>query len=131
VDLDAGAVDEQPIWRILLAGQRAEYLLPNPALGPANETIVESLLRPVDIARTVGPTPAALQGMHNTTQDAAIVNAIHAAHVRRQERLDPFPLRVGKPKEIRHLTTSTSKAVNHNSSAKEIPFMGPDPSLPT
>jgi hypothetical protein len=66
--------------------------------------------------------------MDDAAQHPAIVNPIHAAYVRRQQWLDPVPLRIRKPKEIRHLTTSPSKAVNHNSSAKGIPFMGPDPS---
>jgi hypothetical protein len=127
MDLDAARVDEQALRHILGPRKRAEDALPNAALGPANEAVVERLLRPIDVPWAIGPAPAALQGMHNAAQHTAIVNPIHAAHVRWQERLDPSPLNIRKPKEISHLIASPREAMNHNTAAKGIPLMGPDP----
>ena len=40
--------------------------------------------------------------MDDPAQHPAIVNARHAARIRRQKRPNPSPLRIRKPKEIRH-----------------------------
>ena len=40
--------------------------------------------------------------MDDPAQHPAIVDARHAACIRRQKRSDPSPLRIRKPKEIRH-----------------------------
>ena len=101
MDLDTGAIDEQPVGRILGAGQGAEDVLPYPSLCPAHEAIVERLLRAVD-PRTIGPTAAAAKGVHDPAQHATIIHPFLAAHICRQQRFDPRPLRIRKPKEIRH-----------------------------
>jgi hypothetical protein len=44
--------------------------------------------------------------MDDPAQHTAIVDPIHAAHVSRQERLDPSPLSIRKPKVISHLIAS-------------------------
>ena len=127
MDLDAARVDEQAIGYILGPRKRAEDTLPNAALGPAHEAVVERLLRTVDVPWAIGPAPAAFQRMDDPAQHTAIVDPIHAAHVGRQERLDPSPLNIRKPKEISHLIASPHEAMNHNRAAKGIPLMGPDP----
>jgi hypothetical protein len=108
VDLDAAAIDEQPVWRISRSGQSAEDPLPDPALRPANEPVVERLLRAIDI-RAVCPTASAAKRMHDTTQHTSVIHTRHAAHIRWKQRLDPGPLRIGKPKEIRHFTASSPR----------------------
>lgn len=128
MDLDAGAVDEQPIGRVLLAGQRAEDPFPNPTLGPAHEAIVERLLRSIDIARAVGPAPATPERVDDPAQHPAIVDTVHAANILRQQRLDPSPLRIRKPKEISHLQRLPSETLNYTPPNNGIQLMGPDPS---
>jgi hypothetical protein len=39
----------------------------------------------------------------------AIIHARLAAHIRGQQRLDPGPLCIGKPKETSHLTASSMR----------------------
>jgi hypothetical protein len=126
MDLDAGAVDEQPVRRVLGAGQGAEDVFPYPALGPAHEAVVERLLRTVD-ARAIGPPAATTQGVDDPAQHPTIIHPLLAAHVGRQQRLDPSPLRIRKPKEIRHPTPPTSEAVNHAPANSGILLLGPDP----
>ena len=70
--------------------------------GMSDKAVVERLLRSVDLTRTVGPAPAIPQGMDDPAQHPAIVNVRHAARIRRQKRPNPSPLRIRKPKEIRH-----------------------------
>ena len=103
MDLDAGAVYEQPVGRFLSAGQGAEDVLPYSAFRPPHEAVVEGLLRAIDV-RTVGPAAAAAQSMDDPAEHASIIHPWLAAHVGRQQRFNPRPLRIRKPKEIRHPT---------------------------
>src|ERR1700674_1347290 len=127
MNLDAGAVDDEPIRRLLCAGQGGKDGLPDAALGPANEAIVECLLRPID-RRTIGPASPRLQRLNDTAQHASVIDPLLAACVGWQQGRDPSPLRIGKPEKLGHITTSLPKAVNHASAAVGIPLMGPDPS---
>jgi len=108
VDLDATAVDEQSIWSAAGSRQRAENAFPDAALRPADEPIVERLLRTIDVS-TVRPATAAAKRVDNPAQHSTIIRAWLAANIRRQKRLDPSPLCIGKPKEIRHLTASSQR----------------------
>lgn len=65
VHLDARAVDEQPGWHAVDPGKVGKYALPNAALGPAPEAVVERLLRPVDMLGAIAPAATALQCMDN------------------------------------------------------------------
>jgi FkbM family methyltransferase len=126
VDLDARAVDEQARWHPLDAGKLAEDALPDPALGPAHEAVVERLLGPVD-RRTVAPPPAALQRMDDPAQHAAVIDPLLAPHVGRQQRRDPRPLLIRKPEEIRHFQRLFAESLNHIEAPMGIPLMGLDP----
>jgi hypothetical protein len=105
MDLDATAVDEQPVRRIARSRQRAEDAFPNAPLGPADEAVIKRLLRPIDIG-AVGPTASAAKRMDDPTEHTTIIHARLTAHIGRKQWLDPDPLRIGKPKEISHLTAS-------------------------
>jgi hypothetical protein len=126
MDLDAGTVDEQPVGRIIGAGQRAEDAFPYAPLGPADEPVVECFLRPVEV-RAVRPATATSEGMDDPAQNTAIIHPFHATNVGRQKRLDPSPLRIRKPKEISHFIASSQEAMNHEQLAVGIPLMGPNP----
>jgi hypothetical protein len=108
MNLDAGTVDEQLIGRILGSCQSAEDGFPYAALGPTHEAVVECLLRSVDVG-AVSPSTATAQRMNDPAQYTTIIHALLAAHASRQKRRDPTPLRIRKPKEIRHLIASSSR----------------------
>jgi hypothetical protein len=93
VDLDAAAVDEKPVWRIFGPGKRTENILPYAALRPTDETVVESLLRSVDIG-AISPAPTALQRMNDPAQHTPVIHPPLAPLTRRQKRLNPSPLRI-------------------------------------
>lgn len=109
MNLDATAVDEQPGWHAVDPGKIGKDTLPHAALGPASEAIVERLLRAVDLLGTIAPTTAALQRMDNAGEHPPIIDPRHAARFLRQERFDPRPVLIRKPKEIRHRTASSLK----------------------
>jgi hypothetical protein len=50
-----------------------------------------------------------------------VVNPLLAANIRRQQRLDPRPLSIRKPKEISHFNASSLKTSNHNYPKLGIP----------
>jgi hypothetical protein len=83
MDLDATAIDEQPVRGIVGAGQRAEDALPDAAFRPTDEAIVECLLRAIDVG-AIDPTPTTAQGMDDPTQYTTVINASLAAHIGRQ-----------------------------------------------
>ncbi|KRC96635.1 hypothetical protein ASE47_30690 [Ensifer sp. Root258] len=127
MDLDATAVDEQSIRRIIGPCERTEDAFPDAAFGPADEAVVECLLRSIDIC-AIRPAATTAQRMDDPAQDPAVIHARLASHICRQKRLYPLPLRVGKPKEIRHATASSLRRVNHVAVRKETHLLGPDPS---
>jgi hypothetical protein len=102
MDLDAGAVDEQPVGHLVATCQRREDALPDASLGPAHEAVVERFLGTIDMFRAVSPAPAALERMDNAREHATIINPRHPTRIARQKWLDPRPLRIRKPKEISH-----------------------------
>jgi hypothetical protein len=108
VDLDATAVDEQSVGSIAGSRKRAEDAFPYASLGPADEAVVEGFLRSIDVG-AIRPAPAAAKRMNNPAQHPAIVCTLLAAHVGWQQRRNPCPLHIGKPKEIRHLTASSPR----------------------
>jgi hypothetical protein len=102
VNLEARGVDEQSIRSILGTREGREEIFPNAPLRPSDEAIVERLLRPINLSRTIRPSTTVLQCMHDPAQNAAIINPLDTARIVRQKRFDPRPLRIRKPKEIRH-----------------------------
>jgi hypothetical protein len=126
VCLDAGAVDEQPIRHTLGSCQRAKNVLPDTAFGPTHEAVVEGLFGTID-RRAIAPTAAALQRMHDPRQYTTVIDPPRTLAIDRQQRLDPRPLIVRKPKEIRHCHASSLEALNHMVKAMGIRLLGPDP----
>jgi hypothetical protein len=102
VDLDAAAVDEEPFRDAIDPGELGEDALPHAAFGPAPEAVVERLLRTVDVLGTIAPATTALQSMDNPGEHPTVIDPWHPARIVRQERLDPRPLLIRKPEEIRH-----------------------------
>jgi hypothetical protein len=49
----------------------------------------------------ITPAAAALEDMHNPADDPTIIDPLNAANIRRQMRLDPRPLLVAQPKQVR------------------------------
>jgi hypothetical protein len=105
MDLDAGAVDKEPVRDILGSSQGAEDVLPDAALGPTHETVVKRLLGTIDV-RAISPATAAFQRMDNAAENTPVIDSLLAANIGRQQRLDPSPLIIRKPKEIRHFNAS-------------------------
>jgi hypothetical protein len=102
VDLDTAAVDEELGRHALDPGKLGEDALPNTALSPAPETVVERLLRAIDVLGTITPTTATLQCVDNAGEHPPIIYPRHPTRILRQKRLNPRPLLIGKPEEIRH-----------------------------
>jgi hypothetical protein len=108
VDLDATAIDEQSIGSIARSRKRAENACPDAALGPANEPVIKRLLGSIDVC-AVGPTATATKRMDDPAQHTTIIHTWLATNVGWQQRRDPRPLLIGKPKEISHLTASSPR----------------------
>jgi hypothetical protein len=66
------AVERHQFRRIAIAGNRRKDRLPDAALAPARETIVDRLVRPV-FARTVLPTAANALHVHDAAQNLPII----------------------------------------------------------
>ena len=62
MNLDATAVDEEPVRRIFGPGKRAENILPDATLSPAHEAIVERFPGAINIS-AIGPAATAFERM--------------------------------------------------------------------
>jgi hypothetical protein len=76
-----------------------EDIFPDPSGRPADESIVERLVRTVG-RRGVDPAATALQHMNDPADDTAIINPWFATCVARKMRLKPCKLLVAKPESV-------------------------------
>src|SRR4026207_713879 len=90
----------QKLRRFSRFGRRLEDALPNSLRTPAVEAIVDRLGRPI-FRRTIDPPTSALKHMHDPAQNAPIVLRLHATAIAWNKRLNPRPLPVAKPKQVR------------------------------
>ena len=74
-----------------------ENLLPNAAIAPTGEPVVDGLVRTI-FRRTILPAATHLQNVHDPAQDAPIVLALGTGLVRRQMWNDLRPLLIVEPK---------------------------------
>jgi len=102
VNLDARAVDEQLRRHAFEPGKVSKDALPHTALGPTPETVVERLLRAVDVLGTITPTTATLQCVDYAGKHPPVIDPRHPTRILWQKRLNPRPLLIRKPEEIRH-----------------------------
>ena len=82
--LHGRGVDQHLGGRPTGLGQGLEQITPDPLGRPAHETIVEGLLRAVDLTRGVRPTPARLQHVNDPADHAAVIDTLLASGVCRQ-----------------------------------------------
>ena len=80
--------------------ERLEQIGPDTLLRPAHETIVERLLRPVDVPWRIRPAATGLQHMNDAADHPAIVDPLLAARIRRQVWRNLRKLRVTQPEMI-------------------------------
>jgi hypothetical protein len=100
---------------------------PHALFGPADKAIVERLVRPVLIARRIGPTPAGLQYMDDARDHPPVIDPRDAARVRRQMRPDLRELVFRQPEKMIAHQRSPLGAVESRFAKPANHFMGPDP----
>lgn len=109
---DMRAVESHSFRRFSRFGRRLEDALPNSLRTPAVEAIVDRLGRPI-FRRTIDPSTSALEHMHDPAQNAPIVLRLHATAIAWNKRLNPRPLPVAKPKQVRpHLLAPPIRLTN-------------------
>jgi hypothetical protein len=93
-------VDHDPLGLAAPARQRGEYLVEHAQSAPADEAVVDRLVRAV-VPRRVAPAQAVLDDEHYRTDDPPVV---HPSHPMRQRKIsfDPAHLRLGQQKQISH-----------------------------
>ena len=84
-------------------------------------------MRPV-LGRTIAPSAAALEHMHNAADDAAIVSAFDATNIRRQVRGNPSPLLIAQPKQILAHDPDPLQKTNQDRIVTTQELMSSDPS---
>ena len=96
---DMRGVDHLRVCRSPIPGKLPEQVFPYAASRPPSEAIVDCRSRPVSVG-TIGPAAAAFQHVYDAADNAAIVFPLDTAHIGRQVRFDPLPLRIAQPKQI-------------------------------
>ena len=111
--LDGGTVDQDLRRRPAGLCKRLKQIDPDAFGGPANVAIIERLLRPI-FGRRIDPSPTRFQNMHNTADDASVVNTRLATRIGRKMRFNPRKLRIRQPEQVSIHCRFLSEAVNHN-----------------
>ena len=96
---DVSGVDHLCVGGSSASSERAKQVVPNTALGPANETVVDRRRRAI-LRRTVAPAAAALQNMNDAADHTTVIHALLSAHIRRQMRLNSLPLLVAQQEQV-------------------------------
>src|SRR5687767_1826875 len=97
--LHGGAVDEHLRWWPACVRERMEEIDPNALGSPADEAIVERLVRSIE-ARRIHPAPARLEDVNDAADHPAIIDPGLASGVGRQMRFDLRELLVREPETV-------------------------------
>jgi hypothetical protein len=90
-----------------------KQIFPDAALCPASEPVIDRGRRAI-FRRAIAPAATALQHMHDPTDDPPIIRPLDTAHIFRQMGLNPIPLLVAEPKEVRpHDPASQKESRQH------------------
>jgi hypothetical protein len=87
------------IRRSTASGKLPEQVLPNATPRPPHEAVIERRRRAI-FWWAIRPAAAAFRYVHDAADDPAIVRPLDTANIRRQVRLDPFPLLIVQPKQV-------------------------------
>src|SRR5271163_1082738 len=95
-----GAVQGHRLWGLGGRCGRLEYFLPDAAIAPPGEAVVDRF-RGAVFAWAINPAAADLQNVHDPAENASIVVTSRSRLVRRQMRLDLRPPLVREPEQMR------------------------------
>lgn len=110
----AGAVGTILLLAWLLLGHRRQVGSPAAVFPPfapclAGFVIGNTPITALAPAGIVGAIRSYRERFRRRLPMVAVIHTRHSAHIGWKQRLDPGPLRIGKPKEIRHFTASSSR----------------------
>jgi hypothetical protein len=108
-----GGVDHDPLRLRPLAGETREDAVEHPHAAPADEAVVQRLMRPVALGRVL-PLQAVLDHVDDAAHHAAVVNARHPMRQRKM-RSDPSHLAFAQQKEIVHQSLLERHSESHSS----------------
>src|SRR5262245_18774325 len=91
-------IDHLGVRTSTIAGKLSEQIFPYAATGPAREAVIDRGWRTIGL-RTIAPSAAAPQHVHDPAHHPTIIHHRLAANSARQMRLDPLPLLVAQPKQ--------------------------------
>lgn len=106
---DVGGVDGVGVTGPAGLGQRSQHRLPDTALGPTVEAVVDRGGRTV-LRRIIAPAAARLHDVEDARNDLTVVGAFGARLVLRHEGFDHHPLLVRQLEQVRHGVPSCLKA---------------------
>src|ERR1700733_9187206 len=100
MSLQMRGVDHDPLRLAALVRQGCENLIEHAQAAPANEPIVDRLVRTI-VARSIAPTQPILDHKHNRADDPPVVDPSDPVRPRKIA-LDPTHLSLRQQKQISH-----------------------------
>ena len=97
--LHGRAIDQDLRRRSTGRCECVEYVYPYALRCPADEAIVESFARTIDLWR-IDPAPTGLQNLDNAADDPLIIDPRLATRIRRKQWLQPRKLILSEPEVI-------------------------------
>jgi hypothetical protein len=105
--LQVRGVDHDPLRLAALLGQRGEDLVEHAQPAPADEAVVDRLVRAILLGR-VAPTKSPFDDEHDGADNPTVVHPCDAVR-EREIALDPTHLRLRKQKQISHGEASSPR----------------------
>ena len=103
-------IDHQLIRLAALGRQRSKDLVEHAQPAPADESLVDRLVRPI-LARRISPAKAVPDHKDYAADDPAVINPRNAVR-QRELGLDPAHLRYRQPDQITHDNASSALPFN-------------------
>ena len=101
--LEMRGVDHQPLGLAALSGQFGENPVEHPKAAPADKAVVDRLVRTVILRRVRQRSPLRITKM---IPEITRRSSTRARHATEENRFDPAHLRLRKPNQITHRSTS-------------------------
>src|SRR5271168_1685470 len=120
-------IDHNPVWLSRLLCQRREYLVEHTKPTPADEAIIECLVRAIIFGR-VAPAQAVADDMNDAADHPTVVYSPNPVR-QRKIRLDQSHLAVGQPEQILHSANTSHHPRTTERRADARKLTGPEPSI--
>ena len=124
---DGGGVDHLRLCGSSIPSKFAEQIFPDATASPAHKAVIDGRMWAI-LGRAIAPAAPGPEHVNDSADEASIVLALNATHIRWQMRLNPLSLFVIQPEEITAHDPGSLPKTNQNRIVAAEKLMSFDPS---